>query len=243
MLLSISFVPVKQITSSVPRSNFSDENLNRIAELILKSEGVINPIILRSTSLESYEVVDGHFEYYAAARAREIDRRKGEMIGAFVIESNNQEAIEQQVELLRTPNGSNALDDKKSVSTNLESRVNNTEYRMTNLESRSEKRADEVQEELRREIKNINNRLNELENKLPKPIKPLEALNNWNLAKLTSKLSRVDIKPQIIENIFNEREKNGKYLSFSDVLARMKGKGLGDKRMIKIIDSFSEDTI
>ncbi|MHC5731264.1 MAG: ParB N-terminal domain-containing protein, partial [Nostoc sp.] len=104
MLLSVSFVPVKQITSSVPRSNFSDSDLNRIAELILKGEGIINPLILRSTSLESYEVVDGHFEYYAAARAREIDLRKGEMIGAFIIESNNQEALEQQVKFLRTQN-------------------------------------------------------------------------------------------------------------------------------------------
>ncbi|MHC5731557.1 MAG: hypothetical protein ACYTXY_47245, partial [Nostoc sp.] len=109
---------------------------------------------------------------------------------------------------------------------------------MTNQESRSEKRTNELEEEWKREIKNIYNRLNELENRLPKPIEPLEALNNWNLTKLTSKLSRVNVKSQIIEKIFNEREANGKYSSFSNVVDRIKG--LGDKTMLKIIDSFAE---
>ncbi|RCJ33802.1 hypothetical protein A6769_24015 [Nostoc punctiforme NIES-2108] len=240
MLLSVSFVPVKQITSSVPRSNFSDDDLNRIAELILKGEGIINPLILRSTSLQSYEVVDGHFEYYAAARAREIDLRKGEMIGAFIIESNNQEALEQQVKFFRTQNV--AIPSHVAAGSDVtESRLMNIESRMTNQESRSEKRTNELEEELKREIKNIYNRLNELENRLPKPIEPLEALNNWNLTKLTSKLSRVNVKSQIIEKIFNEREANGKYSSFSNVVDRIKG--LGDKTMLKIIDSFAEGTV
>ncbi|MEH2415174.1 ParB N-terminal domain-containing protein [Nostoc sp.] len=240
MLLSVSFVPVKQITSSVPRSNFSDSDLNRIAELILKGEGIINPLILRSTSLESYEVVDGHFEYYAAARAREIDLRKGEMIGAFVIESNNQEALEQQVKFLRTQNV--AISSHVAAGSDItESRLMNIESRMTNQESRSEKRTNELEEEWKREIKNIYNRLNELENRLPKPIEPLEALNNWNLTKLTSKLSRVNVKSQIIEKLFNEREANGKYSSFSNIVDRIKG--LGDKTMLKIIDSFAEGTV
>ncbi|MCC5607356.1 hypothetical protein LC612_11285 [Nostoc sp. CHAB 5834] len=240
MLLSISFVPVKQITSSVPRSSFSDDALNRIAELILKGEGIINPLILRSTSLQSYEVVDGHFEYYAAARAREINLQKGEMIGAFILESNNYEALEEQVKFLRTQNVS--IPSPVAASSDVtESRLMNIESRITNQESRSEKRTNELEEELKREIKNIYNRLNELENKLPKPIEPLEALNTWNIGKLATKLNRVNVKAQIIEKIFNEREANGKYSSFSNVVDRIKG--LGDKTMLKIIDSFAEGTV
>jgi hypothetical protein len=244
MLLSVSFVPVKQITSNVPRSNFSDDELNRIADLILKIEGVINPLILRSTSLESYEVIEGHLEYYAATRAREIDLRKGEMIGAFIIESNNQEAFEGQIKLLRAPKAptnnhlsTNSNTNEPSIK-NMESRQTNLEFRQNNFESRIENRLDELKNEWTTTIKHIHQRLNELENRIPKPIEPLDALNNWDMTKLTAKLSRV-IQKKIIENIVVEREKNGKFTSFSDIVNRTKS--LGDKTMLKIIDSFADN--
>lgn len=101
MKLSTSLVAVRKITSNVERSSFADDELERAAQLILAVEGIINPIILHKTSLESYEVVDGHFEYHAAARAREIDLRRGEMIGAFVIKPENEEFIKEQVKVLR----------------------------------------------------------------------------------------------------------------------------------------------
>lgn len=107
MKLSNSFIAVKKISSTVPRSNFSEDNLNLAAQLILKAEGVINPLVLRRTSLQSYEVVDGHFEYYAAVRAKEIDSQKGEYIGAFIIEPDNEEVIEEQVKLLRKQSANN----------------------------------------------------------------------------------------------------------------------------------------
>lgn len=101
MKLSNSFIAVKKITSSVPRSNFLEDELNRAAQLIVKAEGTINPLILRRTNSQSYEVIDGHFEYYAATRAKEIDSQKGEYIGAFIIEPENEEVLQEQVELLR----------------------------------------------------------------------------------------------------------------------------------------------
>jgi hypothetical protein len=237
MKLFTSLVAVKKITSSKPRSTFADDELEQAAQLILESEGVVNPIVVRRTSLQSFEVVNGDFEYYAAARAREIDLRKGEMIGVFIIEPENEETLTKQVELFRKSK-SFIANNVSAGSDVTESRLMNIESRMTNQESRSEKRTNELEEGLKGEIKNIYNRLNELENRLPKPIEPLEALNNWNLTKLTSKLSRVNVKSQIIEKIFNEREANGKYSSFSNVVDRIKG--LGDKTMLKIIDNFSE---
>jgi hypothetical protein len=107
MKLSTSLVAVKKINSNVPRSEFLEDELNRTAELILKAEGIINPPVIRRTSLESYEVVNGHFEYYAAVKAREIDPRKGEMIGAFIIESENEEVLMDQVKVLRNRESSN----------------------------------------------------------------------------------------------------------------------------------------
>ncbi len=101
MKLSTSLVAVKKIKSTVDSSKFSNDDLNQAAKLILEAEGVINPIIIQRISLEFYEVVDGDFEYYAAARAREIDPRKGEMIGAFLIEPENEEVIKEQIKVIR----------------------------------------------------------------------------------------------------------------------------------------------
>jgi ParB family chromosome partitioning protein len=53
MKLSTSLVAVKKINSKLPRSNFSDDDLSRVFDLILKAEGIINPIILQRTSQET----------------------------------------------------------------------------------------------------------------------------------------------------------------------------------------------
>ena len=100
MLLNTEFVLVKEIKSNVPRSNFKDSDIQELAELILEAEGVISPIIIRPTGIDTYEVIDGHFQYHAAVRAKEIDGRKGERVTAIVMEGPKAKAIEKQVQLL-----------------------------------------------------------------------------------------------------------------------------------------------
>ena len=100
MLLNTEFVLVKEIKSNVPSSNFKESDIQELAELILEAEGVISPIIIKPTGIDSYEVVDGHFQYHAAVRAKEIDGRKGERITAIVMEGPKAKAIEKQVQLL-----------------------------------------------------------------------------------------------------------------------------------------------
>ncbi|HAO11895.1 MAG TPA: chromosome partitioning protein ParB [Planktothrix sp. UBA8407] len=99
--LSPSLVAVKKITSTVPRDNFADRDLEKVAQLILESGGLINPIVLRRNGMDAYEIVDGDFEYYAAAKAREINPKKGETIGAFILEPENEELLLEQVKALR----------------------------------------------------------------------------------------------------------------------------------------------
>lgn len=104
MRLSVSLVAVKKITTSSSPASFDEEKINRLAEQILKAEGIISPLIVRRTSLESYELVEGDFEYFAAVKAREIDPRKGETISAYIIEPENDDvsdAIAEQIELLK----------------------------------------------------------------------------------------------------------------------------------------------
>src|SRR4028118_221774 len=99
--LSPSLVAVKKITSAVSRSNFTEADLAKLASLILESGGLINPIIVRRNGMDAYEIVDGDFEYYAAARAKEIEPLKGETIGAFILEEENEELLLEQLEILR----------------------------------------------------------------------------------------------------------------------------------------------
>lgn len=99
--LLASLVLVKKITSTVPRDNFRDRDLEKVAQLILELGGLINPIILRRNGMDAYEIVDGDFEYYAAAKAREINPQKGETIGAFILEPENEEFLLEQVQALR----------------------------------------------------------------------------------------------------------------------------------------------
>jgi hypothetical protein len=228
MKLSTSLVAVKKIKSNVPCSNFSNDTLEKLANLILKAEGIIKPIILRRTSLESYEVVDGDLEYYAAARAKEIEPRKGEMIGAFIIEPENEEIIIEQIELLKSvekPNSKGKLTEEILV---------NMESRFTNFESRVEKRFSDLQSEYKCKFDALNNQLEEFKKHLPKPIDPLKAINTLSQFELNKRLNKAGIKTVIIERIIDERNSNGNFSSCGNVINRVKG--LGEKTMIKIID-------
>lgn len=112
MKLSTSLVAVKKISSNTPNSRFLETELNQTAQLILKAGGLINPIIIRRTGIASYEVVDGHFEYYAAVKAREIDPLNGENIAAYIIEPENEEVLLAQVKALRMRESGNLKDEE-----------------------------------------------------------------------------------------------------------------------------------
>ena len=102
--ISPAIVLIKAIYSSQPRSAFSEIALEQAAQLILAIEGVINPIILIRTGVTSYEVINGHFEYYAALKAKEIDAVRGETINAYIIESEEDKDIYvQQIAVFRSP--------------------------------------------------------------------------------------------------------------------------------------------
>lgn len=175
MKLSTSLVAVKKIISKVDRSQFLDNDLNQAAKLILEAEGVINPIILHRTSLESYEVVDGNFEYYAAVRAREIDPHKGEMIGAFIVEPENEEVIKEQVKVIRRQG-----DD------------DNNKPRIENLSQQNVKITSDKVEQVAEAVKKI------------KEIDSKQTNTQSKLEVLTDKVDIVDRAVKRIENILSK---------------------------------------
>lgn len=82
------------------------EGLDTMADLILESGGVVQPLLLKvsgvdpTTAEELYEVVYGDFVYHAAAEARKRDQRRGEVVNAFVLDKRSLEAAQQQAEQL-----------------------------------------------------------------------------------------------------------------------------------------------
>jgi hypothetical protein len=224
-----SLVAVKRITSTVPRSNFAEPDLDKLARLILESGGLINPIIVRRNGMDAYEIVDGDFEYYAAARAKEIEPLKGETIGAFILEEENEGILLEQLEILRKT----AIIDNPS--TNEVPQVSSSfEQRLTNIETRLENRINELKAEYTREKQALIERVKDVESRIPKPIPLLEALNTQKESQLRINLNNAGIKTQTMrDNIIKQRDLEP-FTSFENVVQRIKG--LGDKTMIKVID-------
>ena len=241
-MIKFSLVDVKNITSDVPRSEFKETDLDEIADLILKSGGILKPLILKMVDAESYKVVDGHLEYYAAVRAKEKDPREGEMVNAFIIAPKNEQIVAKQVQAIK--NLSLASEPKKIVSdtNNLESRLNEIEFR---LEQRfNDLRADRAQER-----KELEDKFKQIESQLPKRIAPLEAFNTLNPAELALRLTSAGITDRtssmIAESVEKERKKK-EFSSLKDVLERVKiksgnkiQKGISSDKMIAIVDSWS----
>jgi len=226
-----SLVAVKRITSAVPRSNFAEADLDKLARLILESGGLINPIIVRRNGMDAYEIVDGDFEYYAAARAKEIEPLKGETIGAFILEEENEELLLEQLEILRKT----AIIDNP-ITNVVPQQSSSFEQRLTNIETRLENRINELKAEYTREKQALIERVKEVESRIPKPVPLLEALNTQEPSKLAINLKNAGITSQTMrDNIIKQRELEP-FTSFENVVKRIKG--LGDKTMIKVIDNW-----
>ena len=174
-----SLVAVKKITSAVPRSNFAEADLDKLARLILESGGLINPIIVRRNGMDAYEIVDGDFEYYAAARAKEIEPLKGETIGAFILEEENEGILLEQLEILRKT----AIIDNPSTN-EVPQPSSSFEQRLTNIETRLENRINELKAEYTREKQALIERVKDVESRIPKPVPLLEALNTQKESQL-----------------------------------------------------------
>ncbi|WP_373537434.1 ParB N-terminal domain-containing protein [Microcoleus sp.] len=228
-----SLVAVKRITSAVPRSNFAEPDLEKLARLILESGGLINPIIVRRNGMDAYEIVDGDFKYYAAARAKEIEPLKGETIGAFILEEENEKLLLEQLEILRKT----AIIENPSVSV-VPQQSSSFEQRLTNIETRLENRINELKAEYTREKQALIERVKEVESRIPKPVPLLEALNTQDELKLAINLKNAGISSQTMrENIIKQRDLEP-FASFENVVQRIKG--LGDKTMIKLIDKWQK---
>ena len=249
-MMNFSFVDVKSITSDVPRSNFAEADLENLADIILKSEGIIKPVVVKATGIESFSVVDGHFEYYAAVRAKEKDARKGEMVNAFVISPKLEDLVVKQAAILR---GKEASEKPVKTPSNT-SKDSNTfnrdklESRVQNLELRLEKQINEFNSIIRQQRETTDEELKQIKNKIPQPSHPLTLINTLDEEQLALKLQRSKISnaEKLAKAIINARGKksNQEFTDYRDVFNSVKSLGikriLGETTMLNMIDELSK---
>ncbi|MDI9370166.1 MAG: hypothetical protein GX181_08170 [Synergistaceae bacterium] len=95
-------VDVKSIRCAGARSEFDPEVVERLADSILRSGGLVKPLVLLPSGPMTYEVVGRRLEYWAAVRAREKDPRAGEMVNSYIIEPESAGVVERQLTILRS---------------------------------------------------------------------------------------------------------------------------------------------
>jgi hypothetical protein len=242
-------VDVKNITCDVPASNFDDEALNKLTNTIIESSGLIKPLILKNTGLETYTVVNGHFEYYAVVKAREKNPRQFEMVNAFVISSNNEDKIIKQLDVLQQLNSTEETNNDKSIVSRLETtELNFVNNELSLLKQQLSNLSYELVEE-RQERQKLYETIKLLEKQIPKQIAPLDAFNTLSLLELTFRLRTAGFADkkavQVVESIEKERKKK-KFESLKDVVARVtianrktRVKGISGDKMVDIIDTWS----
>lgn len=237
MKLSTSFVAIRKIKPSASRWNFSDDEINKVAHLMVEVEGMINPLILRpQEGTESYEVLDGNFEYYAAARASEMAPNGFEMIAAFIINPEDEKNIQEQIKMLRNWNAkayhANPQTDPASSASDVNDRLRHLESRQATLESRQT--ILETQE-----IRQLEQQLTELNAQIHKKIDLLTAFNELDRSKLLSLMRRVGLAgktaEKIVETIEQERQYK-QFVSLRDVVTRVKG--LTYEKMVDLLEDW-----
>ncbi|MEA5565876.1 chromosome partitioning protein ParB [Anabaena sp. UHCC 0399] len=244
-MINFSLVDVKSITSNTPRSNFLETDLEQLADLILESGGIIRPLIVKVNGLESYIVVDGHFEYYASVRAKEKNPRKAEMVNAFVISPKIENLIIKQSSTIKGLESSDKVIKLLPETTE----ITKLESRLANLEIRLEKQINEFKSELAQERQKTEDKIKSIEVKTHKQISPLEIFNTLEQTQLILKLINAGINESTANKIFASLEierKKKKFASLNDVITRVKishGKsqkrGITPEKMVEILDIWS----
>lgn len=240
-MIKFSYIDVKSIHSDVPRSQFSEAEIDTLADLILECEGVLKPIFVQQIDLEHYKVIEGDLEYYGAVRAKEKNLRQGELINAIIVSADQEQSIKQQLDFFKKAEPANLPEQRESNVSKT-----NLEPRLMNLELRLEKVINEIREERKNDRRQIEERLKAIEGEQKKQISPLEILNTYEKDKLFQTLQRKRVKnaDKLADAICKVRaNKKEGFTDMTDVFDSVKSlniKGLlGQKTMLSIIDTVS----
>lgn len=227
-------VDVKAITANSQRSDFSEEDINQLAEAILENEGIIRPLVLKRSGIDSYSLIDGHLEYYAAVRAREKNPRLGELVNTLIVNPKKEKAVEAQLSILNSvalPPTHVSLPDERS------------EGKPSDWITSFEVRLGDFRQDLFQIRQAYDSRLNALEKQLEKQRSNndlLELLNTLDVNQLTGALMQYGVpkSKKLAQAIYEARgdQEAQQFNDYRDVISAVKG--LGPVTMLKIIDGW-----
>lgn len=252
-------VDITTIHSNIPRSNFNPEDLEELASKILESDGLLQPIILKKTGFEQYEVVEGHLEHYAALVAKQKNPRKGEMVNALVISNEELETALEQISILnklKNNTGSKEvvregfdLVEPDRVNYNFEASNNVLEKNVMDLRNMiGDLRT--IVNDLKDKIQKKDKEIQSIKNSLPKKNNSLNTFNHAEKVDLAFKLRSAGMNEskaiKIAEAVEKERNKK-EFTSLSEISNRIKipyGKrmqrGISPEKMLDIIETWSK---
>jgi hypothetical protein len=214
-------VDITDINPSVPRENFSETELENLANLIIEIGGIVRPAILKKADNkkvdERYDIISGDLEYYASVIANQ-KVPDIEMINAFVVDEEAENIALQQIQLLSTASAIIAPPEKTE---------NPLELRISNLEKRLETQLQAIREEYQKEIKRLEEK--PIVPPPPPPISILELLNTCD----ANQLKKAGIT-QKVEGNFLKMRKDKPFISTDDIINRVDG--MGEKTLNKLVD-------
>jgi hypothetical protein len=74
---------------SISRSIFPEKRIQDMAKLIVECGGLVKPLLVQEDTMEgytqTYRVLSGNLEYYAAIEAKKLDLANCEMVNAFYL--------------------------------------------------------------------------------------------------------------------------------------------------------------
>ena len=226
-------VEVSSITSKVPRSTFSVNEIDKLAQNILTAGGLLSPLLIQQTDIEEYEVLAGNLEYYGAVRAKEISPREAEMVNAFIVPDKLKEDALEQFKILQ----------KSSEDGYSESRPQKSRHVGNNQIASLEAQIDEFIRDFKRagqqDLQDIEQRIKSIQKQMLGKVDALEVFNRASIPELLEKMASSGVKGKVMQKLIGNIEKSRQqeaFTSFTDIVRRTDG--LGDQRMLTILDGW-----
>ena len=230
-------VEVKSIKAAESRADFSEEQLDQLADLILKGEGALRPVIVKQIDYENYKLLDGALSYYAAVRAREKDSRRGEMVNAFIIKPREDEALaRQQIEVL---NSGVLSDNSKLPVPSVTDGDAQGQKRPSEWITSFELRLSDTRNTIDVKTRDLEYRLSQLEKAaISKEVDLLQVINTLSKDDLVARLIFYGSDKTKAKAILQARssKENGKFISYEDLVNSTEK--FAEKSLLKLLDNF-----
>ncbi|MBV5260473.1 hypothetical protein FLX56_18845 [Synechococcus moorigangaii CMS01] len=243
-LLKIQLLDITSLASQKPRSLFLKEDIDQLADTFLKIGGNTHLILVERAGLDEFEVVEGHLEYYAAVRAREIDDAF-ERINGVILDENNRQLIQAQssfdhsIHFFQNEKDNHSSQDQVLIA-NLEK----------NLAAHFQ---DQIKFEISRLEKNLSQSLEQkfdgIKILVPRDEDHLDTFNFADFKVLVDKLASAGFTgkrgEKIATAIAKERKKS-LFTSFSEITDRVRlanknnHKAITETSMLKILDAWNK---